>query len=234
MIVMHHIVSDGWSMGVFGRELAVLYEAFAAGRPSPLPELPVQYADFAVWQRRVAGGGGAGGAVGVLAASVGGVGRRWSCRRIGRGRRCRRIAGRRSRFAVPAELVEAVGGRWRGSEGATLFMVLLAAFEVLLARYSGQDDVVVGSPIAGRNRAEMEGLIGFFVNTLVLRADLSGDPSFGSCWGGCGRWRLGAYAHQDLPFEKLVEELAPERDLAGIRCFRWFRAPERGRCSGRR
>ena len=175
-LTLHHIASDGWSMGVLVREVAALYPAFAAGRPSPLPELPVQYADFAVWQRSWLQRRGPGARDRLLARSSSPACRRsWSCPPTGRGRRCRASAAPSRPVRLPAGLArqaEALGRR----EGATLFMVLLAGFQALLARISGQDDLAVGSPIAGRNRVETEGLIGFFVNTLVLRGDLAGAP----------------------------------------------------------
>src|SRR5262249_12927962 len=174
LLTMHHIVSDGWSMGVFFRELTALYAAFAAGQPSPLPALPIQYADFAVWQRQ-----GLQGEVRAkqLAYWRRGVG---PLPVVGLPTDRPRPALQSYRGAVHEVALDSglVAGLRSLSqrEGVTLFMTLLAAFQALLARYSGQDDIVVGSPIAGRNRAELEGLIGFFVNTLVLRTDLSVDP----------------------------------------------------------
>src|SRR5215208_4504315 len=213
VLAMHHIISDGWSAGVFFKELSALYAAYAAGEESPLPELPVQYADYAVWQREYLSGE-------VLNAQV----EYWR----------ERLTGAAPVLELPADRVRPVVQSYRGAaarfevsrevseglkelahaEGVTLFMTLLAAFKVLLYRYTGQADIVVGSPIAGRTRAEVEHLIGFFVNTLVLRTDLSGAPGFRELLGRVRETALGAYAHQDVPFEKLVEELQPERDLS--------------------
>jgi amino acid adenylation domain-containing protein len=209
----HHIASDGWSMGVFSRDLSALYTAFAEGRPSPLAELAVQYADFAAWQREHLSGE-------TLDAEVGW----WKQRLAGapallelptdRPRPAEQsYRGSRAFLRLPSELSDGLKALAR-REGATPFMVLLAAFQLLLSRYSGQQDVVVGSPIAGRTRREVEGLIGCFVNTLALRADLSGDPEFRELLARVRRTTLEAYEHQDVPFEKLVEELAPERTLA--------------------
>jgi amino acid adenylation domain-containing protein len=212
LLTMHHIVSDGWSMGLLLRELTALYDAFAVGRPSPLPELPLQYADFAVWQRAWLQGP-------VLNAQLA----YW--RRQLAGLPALQLPTDRPRPPVqafrgafqPLQLPPALTAALKAlsqREGTTLFMTLLAAFKTLLFRYTGQDDVVVGSPIAGRTRAEIEGLIGFFVNSLVLRTDLSGDPPFREALGRVREVALGAYAHQDLPFERLVEELQPARDLS--------------------
>jgi hypothetical protein len=213
LLSMHHIVSDGWSMGVLFRELSALYAAYREGRESPLSELPVQYADYAVWQREQ------------LAGEV--LDRQLAYWR-------ERLAGAPELLELPTdhprppvqtyrgatvpvelspELLERLQALGR-SEGATLYMVLLGAFQVLLGKYAGSEDVVVGSPIAGRTRGEVEELIGFFVNTLVLRTDLSGDPSFREVLGRVREATLGAYEHQELPFEKLVAELQPERSLS--------------------
>jgi len=212
VFAMHHIVSDGWSMGVLFHELGVLYEAYSAGRPSPLEALPIQYADFAVWQREWLSGE-------VLEAQLS----YWKERLGGlptlqlptdRTRPpVQTFAGARRVAEIPGDLRDSLEALGR-AEGATLFMTMLAAFAVLLQRYSGQDDIVVGSPIANRNRSEIEGLIGFFANSLVMRADVSGEPSFRELLGRVREAALGAYEHQDLPFEKLVEELEPERDMS--------------------
>jgi amino acid adenylation domain-containing protein len=218
LLSQHHIVSDGWSMGVLYRELSSLYAAYREGRESPLPELGVQYADYAVWQREQVEGQ-------VLE---------------------RQLAYWRERLAGAPELLELPTDRprppvqtYRGatvpvelspellerlqalgrSEGATLYMVLLGAFQVLLSKYSGSEDVVVGSPIAGRTRKEVEELIGFFVNTLVLRTDLGGDPSFRETLRRAREVTLGAYEHQEVPFERLVAELQPERTLSHAPLF---------------
>ncbi|HEY7216577.1 MAG TPA: amino acid adenylation domain-containing protein, partial [Thermoanaerobaculia bacterium] len=212
-LTMHHIASDGWSMGVLVREVVALYAAFAAGRPSPLPDLPVQYADFAVWQRSWLKGDVLESEISFWRRQLAGLPPRLELP-IDRPRpatQSHRGAFRPVR--LPAELtrrLETLGRR----EGATLFMVLLAGFQALLARYSGQNDLAVGTPVAGRNRAEIEGLIGFFVNTLVLRGDLTGEPSFRNLLGRVRETALAAHAHQDVPFEEIVQELSPERSLA--------------------
>jgi amino acid adenylation domain-containing protein len=213
LLTMHHIVSDGWSLGVLMRELGVLYEGFSSGKPASLPELPIQYADFALWQREWLSGD-------VLDSQLA----YWK----------QRLGGELPVLELPTDRPRPPVQTYRGAsqslelskeltdalkalsqrEGVTLFMTLLAAFKVLLYRYTGQEDVIVGSPIANRNWAEIEGLIGFFVNTLVLRSDLSGTPSFRELLGRVREVALGAYAYQDTPFEKLVEELQPERDIS--------------------
>jgi amino acid adenylation domain-containing protein len=213
LFTMHHIISDGWSIGVLVREVSELYGAFTEGRAPSLPALPVQYADYAAWQRAHLAGP-------VLDAQIG----YWREALAGAPPRLE-LPVDRPRPAIPSdrgavvpfmlstEATRALRALAR-REGATVFMTLLAAWQLLLSRYSGQDDVLVGSPIAGRGRSEVENLVGFFVNTLVLRADLSGDPTFGALLGRVREAALGAYAHQDVPFEKLVEELQPERSRA--------------------
>jgi amino acid adenylation domain-containing protein len=212
LATLHHIVTDGWSTGVLCSELASLYQAFAAGRPSPLPELAIQHADFAVWQRQWLSGE-------VLADQLG----YWRERladppplNLPTDRPRPAVSTFRGdllQTMIPAELWAALGVLGRRC-GATSYMVLLAAWKTLLLRESGQSDLLVGTPIANRNRVEIEGLIGFFVNTLALRTDLSGDPSFAALVERVREVSLGAYIHQDLPFEKLVEELHPERDTS--------------------
>jgi amino acid adenylation domain-containing protein len=213
LLAMHHIVSDDWSMGVLVREITGLYAAAMAGHPSPLPDLPLQYSDFAVWQR------------GWLVAEE--LERQlsyWRQRLAGapatidlRTDRPRPAApsyrGARVTAALDAGLSGELSRLARRHEG-TLFMVLLAGFQALLWRLSGQEDLAVGSPIANRNRGEIEPLIGFFVNTLVMRGDLSGEPTFDDLLARVRRSTLEAFAHQDLPFERLVEELSPDRHLA--------------------
>jgi amino acid adenylation domain-containing protein len=213
LLTLHHIVSDGWSMHVLHRELGALYAAFDAGLPSPLRPPSIQYADFAVWQRDWLQGE-------TLAAQLD----YW------RGQ----LAGAPAVLALPTDRPRPAVQRYRGgllpfvidrettaalralaqAEGATLFMVLLGAFALLLARISGQPDIVTGTPIANRTREETEDLIGFFVNTLVLRTRIDGNASFRALLADVRETTLAAYAHQDLPFERLVEELQPERSLA--------------------
>ncbi|HYR09511.1 MAG TPA: condensation domain-containing protein, partial [Longimicrobium sp.] len=210
LVSMHHVVGDAWSRDVFFGELAALYAAFREGRPSPLAEPPVQYAEFAAWQReRLAGG--------ALAPQLA-----WWTERLADAPALLELPADHPRPAVrthrgakhgvrlPPELRERLAALGR-REGATLYMVLLAAFQVLLAKYAGTGDVVVGTPVAGRDHQEVEGLIGFFVNTLVLRTDLSGDPPFREVLRRTRATVLGAFQHQEVPFEKLVAQLPPER-----------------------
>lgn len=209
---LHHIVSDGWSRGVLIREFVTLYEAFVAGRPSPLPELAIQYADYAAWQRNWLRGEVLAQQLAywrkALAGAPGGLELPTDRPRPA----VQSHGGATHEFNVPKEVAESLR-RVGGDEGATLFMVLLAAFQILLWRYSGQEDICVGTPIANRRRVELEGLIGFLVNTIVLRADLSGKPSFTAFLRRVREAALGAQAHQDLPFERLVEELQPAREM---------------------
>ncbi|MEO6191364.1 MAG: amino acid adenylation domain-containing protein, partial [Thermoanaerobaculia bacterium] len=218
MLPMHHVVSDGWSTGVLLRELDALYRAAMSGGSSPLPELPMQYADYAIWQRDLLQGE-------ELEEQLG----YWR----------QRLAGHPSALELPSDRPRPAAQTFRGAteplslgeelserlralsrrSGAPLFMPLLAGFLALLYRYTGQTDLLVGTPTAGRSRMELEGLIGFFVNTLVLRADVSGDPTFLELLGQARETALGAYTHADLPFERLVEELAPERDLSRTPLF---------------
>ncbi|MBW4609142.1 MAG: amino acid adenylation domain-containing protein [Hassallia sp. WJT32-NPBG1] len=212
MLTMHHIVSDGWSAEILIQEVATLYEAFCQGQPSPLPELPIQYADFAVWQRQWLQGD-------VLKLQL----TYWR-QQLGGNLPVLQLPTDRPRpevqtfqgatisFSLPQNLTEALKTVSRNAD-VTLFMTLLAAFKTLLYRYTGLEDILVGSAIANRNRHEIERLIGFFVNTLVLRTDLSGDPSFRELLLKVREITLQAYAHQDLPFEYLIEELQPERSL---------------------
>ena len=213
LLTMHHIVSDGWSMGVLFRELSALYEAFSAGKPSPLPELPIQYADFAVWQRQWLQGETLEAQLAYWKKQLDGVCPVLELPTDRPRPAVQTFRGARQSMVLSKSLTEAVKALSH-QEGTTLFMTLLAAFQTLLYRYTGQDDIIVGSPIANRNRSEIEGLIGFFVNTLVLRTDLSDNPTFRELLGRVREVALGAYAHQDLPFEKLVEALHPERDLS--------------------
>jgi amino acid adenylation domain-containing protein len=222
LLNLHHIIFDGWSSQILFSELTNLYQAFASDRSPNLPELEIQYADFAIWQREWLSGE-------ILASQL----NYWK----------QQLSGDLPLLQLPfdrphspiqtyqattyscilppalAENLKTLSHR----EGVTLFMILLTAFKVLLYRYSGQEDIIIGTPIAGRNRKEIERLIGFFVNSLVLRTDLSGNPSFSELLQRVKEVTLGAYSHQDLPFEKLVEELQPERDLNRTPIFQvWF------------
>ncbi|MFN6513547.1 MAG: amino acid adenylation domain-containing protein [Nostoc sp. CreGUA01] len=213
LVTMHHIITDGWSCGVFLRELSTLYAAFSTNQPSPLPELPIQYADFAIWQRdRIQGE--------FLATKL----KYWKQQLSGdlpvlqlptdRPRpTVTTFAGAKQYFTLSTTLTNALK-QLSKQQDATLFMSLLAAFNILLYRYTHEEDILIGSPIANRNRAELEGMLGLFVNTLVLRNNLSGNPTFSELLHRIRQVTLDAYAHQDLPFEILVEELQPERDLS--------------------
>jgi amino acid adenylation domain-containing protein len=213
LVTMHHIVSDGWSIGLFLKELTSLYNAFVRGEPSPLPSLPVQYADFAVWQRTWLQG-------------------ETLERELAYWRR--QLVGMPEVIDLPLDHDRPAVQSYHGAqqsvpfseglaqslrelsqqEGVTSFMALLTTFLVLLWRYSGQEDIVVGTPIANRGQVELEGLIGFFANTLVLRTSLDGDPTFRTVLERVREVTLGAYSHQDIPFEKLVEVLRPERSMS--------------------
>jgi amino acid adenylation domain-containing protein len=213
VLVFHHIIGDGWSSSVLLADLTAIYRAFAAGEPSPLPELPLQYADFASWQRR----------------------------RLGEREMAEHLAGWRERLAPPLPVLDLPTDRprpavqtFRGTsevlilppelanalralgadQGATPFMLLLAGFALLLSRWSGQEDLIVGSPIAGRDRRELEPLIGIFLNMLPLRIDLSGDPDFRGLLGRVRDTALAAYAGQEVPVERILEEVQPGRDLS--------------------
>ncbi|HET7463746.1 MAG TPA: amino acid adenylation domain-containing protein, partial [Longimicrobium sp.] len=230
LITMHHIVSDGWSMGVFTRELGELYAAFRNGEPDPLPALPIQYADYAVWQRKWVGGE-------VLRAQA----QYWT----------ETLGGAPELLELPTDHVRPARQDFAGGvagieldpeltaglkalsqrHGATLFMTLLAGWAAVLSRLSGQDDVVVGTPTANRGRSEIEGLIGFFVNTLALRVELSGESSVADVLARVKARALEAQANQDIPFEQVVELLQPARSLSHTPLFQvmfaWQSAPER-------
>jgi amino acid adenylation domain-containing protein len=218
LLTIHHIVADGWSVGILIREMAALSEAFAAGQPSPLPELPIQYADFALWQRRRLSGERLAGEIDAWRELL-----RGAPAELGLPTDRPRLTAPSGRATSWPLRLSAEGVRRLALKaGATPFMVLLAAFEVLLSRLSGQTDLTVGTPVAGRQRAEVEGLIGFFVNTLVLRADLADAPSFDGLLAHTRRHALEAFAHQEVPFEKLVEQLQPGRDLGHTPLFQAF------------
>ena len=222
VVVIHHIVCDGWSMGVFFRELEALYGAFSRGESSPLPAVRLQYADYAVWERDWFQGE-------VLEKQLA----YWTEQLRGappildlRGDRprpeARSFRGARQRFALPKGAAERIAALSR-SEGVTVYMTLLAAFAALLWRQTGQEEIVVGSPIFGRDRVETEGLIGFFINTIVLRIDMRGNPSFRELLLRVRETALGAYAHQDVPLERLVDALKLERSLSHNPLFQvWF------------
>ncbi len=213
ILVLHHIISDGWSMGILVNEMAILYEAFLRGGASPLPELSIQYADYSVWQRQWLQGE-------VLAQQLS----YWK----------QKLEGAPPVLELPTDRPRPAIQTYRGDsqslelgrplsdslkqigkqEGIRLFMVMLAAFKVLLYRLSGQQDISVGTPVAGRTRAEIEGLIGFFVNTLVMRSEIKGGESFKEVMRREREVVLEAFAHQDVPFEKLVLELQPARSLS--------------------
>jgi amino acid adenylation domain-containing protein len=218
LLMMHHIAIDGWSMGVLVRELTLLYRAYSGGESSPLEELSVQYADYAVWQRDWLQGEVLERQISYWREQLGGV---LPVLEIPTDRprpALQTHRGARQSFMLPTVLADGLKALSK-NHAATLYMVLLAAWQTLLSRYSGQDDVIVGTDIANRNRAETEALIGFFVNQLVMRTDLSGDPSFIELLGRVREVALGAYSHQDVPFEKLVEELQPVRDLSRTPMF---------------
>jgi len=218
LFVMHHIVSDGWSTGVLIRELVPLYSAFRENKPSPLPPLKIQYADFAQWQRQWLSGK-------VLDEHL----EYWRKQLedappylelpTDKPRPAvQTFNGARRRFYLNKELTDKLK-HYAREKNATLFMTLLAAYQILLYRYSGQDDISVGTPIAGRNRSEIEPLIGFFVNTLVMRTKLSGNSSFRELLDRVRKVVLGAFAHQDLPFEKLIDLLNIKRDVSRTPLF---------------
>ncbi|HVZ39800.1 MAG TPA: condensation domain-containing protein [Candidatus Kapabacteria bacterium] len=212
LINMHHIISDGWSTGIFIHELTTLYEAYMSNRPATLPELPVQYADFAFWQREWLHGDRFDEQLSYWVERLA----RTPMLELPLDRPRPPVQSFRGGFQsllLPIPLARGLE-RLALAEGASLFMVLLAAFKTLLYRYSGQTDISAGVPIAGRVRPELETLIGFFANTVVMRTDLGGDPTFRDVIRREREVALGAYAHQEMPFERVVEELQPERNLS--------------------
>jgi natural product biosynthesis luciferase-like monooxygenase protein/amino acid adenylation domain-containing protein/non-ribosomal peptide synthase protein (TIGR01720 family) len=213
MLTLHHIISDGWSMNVLIGEFFTLYEAFSRGAASPLAELPIQYSDYALWQREWLSGGILEKELAYWKEHLAGAPPVLELPTDHPRPAVQTFRGAMQKLRLSKELREKLLKLGR-SEDATLFMTLLASFQTLLHRYAGQDDIVVGTPIAGRNRTEVESLIGFFVNTLVLRTDLSGAPSFRQLLRRVRETVLSAHTHQDVPFEKLVEELHPERSLS--------------------
>ncbi|MEG3870446.1 amino acid adenylation domain-containing protein [Microcoleus sp. Z1_B5] len=218
LVTVHHIVADGWSMGVLVREVAALYEAFCSGKPSPLPELPIQYADYAVWQIKWLQGQ-------VLEAKLA----EWK-QQLGQILPPLQLPAKQPGAAVSSDRAEIQEFQldWQVSEAlnalsrqqnVTLFMTLLAALQTLLYRYTNQEDIVVGTDLANRTQVETEALIGFFVNILVLRTDMRGNPTFRQLLDRVREVTLKAYTHQDLPFDKLVEELRPDRTLSQTPLF---------------
>jgi amino acid adenylation domain-containing protein len=213
LLTMHHIISDGWSMGVLVQELAPLYEAFSTGGSSPLPELPIQYADYAVWQRQLFDSEFLETQLAYWREHLGGEPQVLNLPTDRPRPPVQTFTGRRQSLLLTPELTKSINSLSQ-KEGVTLFMTLLAVFDILLSRYSGQEEIVVGTDVANRNQLETEGLIGLFVNQLVLRTDLSGQPTFRELLARVRRVTLDAYVHQDLPLDKLVEALNPERDLS--------------------
>lgn len=211
VICTHHIASDGWSMGVFFRELGEFYEAFCKGRAPVLPELAIQYADYAVWQRDWLQGDVLQGHLDYWKKQLASAPPLLEVPLDHPRPKVQTYTGTKQPLQISKPVLDALRGLSH-LEGCTLFMTLLAAFQTLLARYTGVDDIVTGSPIANRTRKEIEGLVGCFINMIVLRSDLSGEPAFIEVLKRVRKVTLDAYAHQDLPFEKLVDELQPVRD----------------------
>ncbi|WP_163340977.1 non-ribosomal peptide synthetase [Desulfopila sp. IMCC35008] len=218
LVSMHHIISDGWSVGVMVRELGTLYTAFAANKTAQLPDLPLQYADFALWQRHRYARGAMAGQIEYWQQALNSIPQLLQLPLDAPRPPIQTFNGAVVRFQLEGQLSMDLH-ELSLKKGVTLFMSMLAGFGLLLHRLSGQDDLVIGSPIANRNRGELEGLIGFFVNTLALRLDCSGDPSFNELLERVARTARNAYDHQDLPFEHLVEILQPERSLSHSSVF---------------
>ena len=221
LLTKHHIISDGWSLALLVDEFRTLARAFAAGEPSPLPELPVQYVDYATWQREWLSGPALEQALGFWKKQLGG---RLPILELPTDRPrppVQTFNGALQMFALPKRLTDGLNALCR-EEGATQFMALLAVYKLLLSRYSGQEDILVGTTNGSRSRVEVEKLIGFFINTLVLRTDLSGSLTFRQLLRRVSAVVLEALAHQDMPFEKLVEALAPQRDLSHSPLFQAF------------
>jgi amino acid adenylation domain-containing protein len=213
LLSTHHIIFDAWSVGIFIQELATFYQAFCTGKPSPLPELSVQYADFASWQRQWLQGEVLETQLAYWKKQLGGNLPVLNLPTDRPRPAVQTFRGAVHKFTIPKAIAEEMT-QLSQRQKATLFMVLLAAFKTLLYRYTGQEDILVASPIANRNRREIEELIGFFANTVVFRTNLSSNPTFKELLASVREVALGAYNHQDLPFEKLVEILQPERDLS--------------------
>ncbi|AFZ23808.1 amino acid adenylation enzyme/thioester reductase family protein [Cylindrospermum stagnale PCC 7417] len=222
LVTMHHIISDAWSGGIFIREISALYQAFSTGKPSPLPELPIQYADYAVWQQKLLQGETLNTQLNYWKQQLKNAKTVLELPTDKPRSQLQTCLGKKHSFALSPKLSNSIKSLSQ-RENATLFMTLLAAFNVLLYHYTEQEDILIGSPIANRNRSELEELIGFFVNTLLLRTNLSHNPSFQEILQRVKAMALGAYANQDIPFEKLVAELQPERSLNHSPLFQvWF------------
>ncbi len=228
LLTMHHIVSDGWSVGIFVQELSSLYQAFSAGEPSPLAELPIQYADFALWQRQWLSGEVLETQLNYWQQELDGAPELLQLPTDHPRPPVQTYRGATQNFSLNTDLTQKLQTLSRES-GTTLFMTLQAAFATLLYRYSGKSDILIGSPIANRNRSEIESLIGFFVNTLVLRTRFEQHPSFESLLTQVRETTLKAYEHQDVPFEQVVEALQPQRSLSHSPLFQvmfvWQNAP---------
>ncbi|MEA5561957.1 non-ribosomal peptide synthase/polyketide synthase [Planktothrix agardhii] len=218
LVCMHHIISDGWSIEVFIHELTTLYNAYAQNQPANLAPLPIQYADFAIWQRQWLQGDVLQTQLNYWRNQLADAPALLSLPTDHPRPAVQSFVGTQQEFSLSPKLSQALTELSR-QQGVTLFMTLLAAFDTLLYRYTGSSDILVGTPIANRNRGEIEGLIGFFVNTLVMRTDLSDNPSFSQLLTRVREVTMDAYAHQDLPFEMLVEALQPERDLSHTPLF---------------
>ncbi|MFN6478154.1 non-ribosomal peptide synthetase [Nostoc sp. DedQUE07] len=213
LVCMHHVVSDAWSIGVFIQELAALYSAYSQGQPSPLTPLPIQYADFALWQRNWLQGDVLQSQLSYWQQQLKDAPALLSLPTDRPRPAVQTFTGTYQEFALSVELTNRLT-KLSQEQGVTLFMTLLAAYDTLLYRYTGVADILVGSPIANRDRSETEGLIGFFVNTLVMRSNLADNPSFSELLTRVREMAMDAYAHQNLPFEMLVEALQPQRDLS--------------------
>ncbi|HEY6807137.1 MAG TPA: amino acid adenylation domain-containing protein [Pyrinomonadaceae bacterium] len=218
VVTLHHIISDGWSKGILLSDLALAYEAFVLGKPSPLAELPIQYADYAEWQREWLQGEQLAEELAYWRKQLSGATSILELPADHPRPVTRSYQGKRLHFTLSPELTAGLKELSR-NEGVTLFMVLVAGFQTLLQRYTQQTEVSIGTPVAGRTRRETEGLIGFFVNMLVLRTEFSDEPSFVELLKRVRQVCLGAYAHQEVPFEKLVEELEVERSLSHTPLF---------------
>jgi amino acid adenylation domain-containing protein len=212
-LVMHHIIFDGWSTGILTREISILYEAFSSGKPSPLPDLPMQYADFAESQRRSLEGDELASQLAYWKGALGGDVTELTLPTDRQRPAVQTFGGAAESVTLPRHLSEALAALSR-REGVTLFMILLAGFQTLLHRYTGQHDISVGTPVADRDEEDLEGLIGCFVNILILRTDLSGNPTFRELLRRIRTVATQAYAHKATPFQRLVEELQPKRELS--------------------